>query len=169
MQQFEAFFLIAQILAAKSIHFRHTRQGLQTTKAGHIVCLHWITALGRILLVLINPFVKIGANRKNSCHFLCEPWPVILLDLGFSQNGKRVAISVLVLGFFGIDFSVEFDFQIVLLALSTCAMEMEASGSQVKFWVVNVFCSNSDKKNVFFRDFGIGSLSPKNYIINVLV
>lgn len=86
-----------------------------------------------VLLVLVNPLVKVGLEEVNTLRVLEQPRPVLLLKLLLVKLHLNVLGSVVDLALGGVDLAPELELDVVLLLESgRGAGEVEAGGLEVE-------------------------------------
>lgn len=121
---------------------------------------------GLVLLVLVNPLVKVGLEEVDTLGVLEQPRPVFLLELLLLQLDLDVLAGVVDLALGGVNLGVELELDVVLLLESGGSSgEVECGGLEVELDVVlgHVRDGECQVDKVLF---GIGdrrSLSPEDW------
>lgn len=119
-----------------------------------------------VLLVLVNPLVKVGLEELQLLGLLEQAGPVLLLEVLLAQLQLDVARGVVDLGVLGVDLRVELELEVeVALQGVRVALELERGGLEVQRVLVGGDIGGGDGQvdEVLLRVGVGGALGPEDW------
>lgn len=119
-----------------------------------------------VLLVLVNPLVKVGLEELQLLGLLEQAGPVLLLEVLLAQLQLDVARGVVDLGVLGVDLRVELELEVeVALQGVRVALELERGGLEVQRVLVGRDIGGGDGQvdEVLLRVGVGGALGPEDW------
>lgn len=119
-----------------------------------------------VLLVLVNPLVKVGLEELQLLGLLKQAGPVLLLEFLLAQLQLDVARGVVDLGVLGVDLGVELELEVeVALQGVRVALELERGGLEVQRVLVGGDIGGGDGQvdEVLLRVGVGGALGPEDW------